>query len=89
MLGSGAFLSILQFVLFLYLPESPRYLIRANKVAEGRAVLQRVWGTSGNQVHEAVEKILATLREREINHIRMLINNVGVSATVHARLCVH
>ena len=39
--------------------------------------------------NEAVEKILATLREREINHIRMLINNVGVSATVHARLCVY
>ena len=42
MLGLGAVPAIIQFIGFLYLPESPRWLIRHGHDAKAREVLERM-----------------------------------------------
>ncbi|KAF3592957.1 hypothetical protein DY000_02026664 [Brassica cretica] len=57
MLGVAGVPAIVQFVLMLSLPESPRWLYRKDRVAESRAILQRIYPA------EEVEAEMEALRE--------------------------
>ncbi|KAL1901412.1 hypothetical protein Sste5346_001817 [Sporothrix stenoceras] len=48
MVGLGAVPALLQAVLVLLMPESPRWLVKAGQTAEARAVIGRVQGSSGS-----------------------------------------
>jgi hypothetical protein len=45
MLGVAGLPAILQAVLFIFLPESPRWLVRQKRFSEAAAVLQRIYPT--------------------------------------------
>ncbi|XP_013599351.1 PREDICTED: inositol transporter 4-like [Brassica oleracea var. oleracea] len=57
MLGVAGVPAIVQFVLMLSLPESPRWLYRKDRVAESRAILERIYPA------EEVEAEMEALRE--------------------------
>ncbi|XP_052202628.1 inositol transporter 4 [Diospyros lotus] len=57
MLGVAGIPALLQFVLMLSLPESPRWLYRRNKVNEARAILERIYPP------EEVEEEMKTLQK--------------------------
>lgn len=46
MLGLGSIASVLQFAAFLFMPESPRWLIIRNRHEEAKAVLLKLRGSS-------------------------------------------
>ena len=48
MLGIGAIPSLIQFIGFLFLPESPRYLVKRKKLVRAKEVLQRIRGSEAN-----------------------------------------
>ncbi|XP_065184863.1 proton myo-inositol cotransporter-like [Sycon ciliatum] len=56
MLGIGGIPSLVQFVGFLFLPESPRYLVKRRKFGLARSVLQRIRGSNAN-IDEEFESI--------------------------------
>ncbi|KAJ7946391.1 Inositol transporter like [Quillaja saponaria] len=60
MLGVAGLPAVVQFVLMLSLPESPRWLYRANKTEEARAILERIYPANEIEdelkaLHESVE----------------------------------
>jgi SP family galactose:H+ symporter-like MFS transporter len=55
MLGVIAIPALLMFVGMLFLPESPRWLVLKNRVAQARAVLQRLAGSHEEAEHELGE----------------------------------
>ncbi|KAM1793442.1 hypothetical protein ACFX12_037187 [Malus domestica] len=57
MLGVAGLPALVQFILMLSLPESPRWLYRANKVDEARAILEKIYP------EEEVEDELKALHE--------------------------
>ncbi|CAK7198983.1 hypothetical protein SEUCBS139899_001651 [Sporothrix eucalyptigena] len=61
MVGLGAVPAILQAVLVLLMPESPRWLVKAGRTAEARAVISRVQGgTGGTAATSAILKTIET-----------------------------
>ena len=52
MVGLGSVPAIIQSGLFLLLPETPRWLIKAGRVDMARKVLRRVYGAGSNDVAE-------------------------------------
>ncbi|GFN97449.1 proton myo-inositol cotransporter [Plakobranchus ocellatus] len=61
MFGLSAIPGILQFVFFLGLPESPRYLVLDNEIEEARSTLQRIRNTM--DVKQELEDIIDTLEQ--------------------------
>ncbi|CAK7217047.1 hypothetical protein SBRCBS47491_003029 [Sporothrix bragantina] len=59
MVGLGAVPAVLQAVLVLLMPESPRWLVKAGRTAEARAVIGRVQGGAGGTA--ATSAILKTI----------------------------
>ncbi|KAJ7967804.1 Inositol transporter like [Quillaja saponaria] len=55
MLGVAGLPAVLQFVLMLSLPESPRWLYRANKVDEARAILKKIY--PANEVEDEIKAL--------------------------------
>ena len=61
MLGLAAVPSIVQFFGFLFLPESPRWLVAHGKVDDAEVVLVNIRGT--NNVKEELEEIKFSVEE--------------------------
>ena len=68
MLGLAAVPAIIQFIGFLFLPESPRYLVSKGRVHEARAVLVRIRDT------ENVDHELSAIKARSITPLLPLIH---------------
>ena len=59
MVGLGAAPAVFQFVLMLFLPESPRWLVKDGKTQQARGILQRVY-TAGKD--QAIEEVLHAIK---------------------------
>ncbi|XP_050214176.1 inositol transporter 4-like [Mercurialis annua] len=65
MLGVGAVPALIQFMVMLSLPESPRWLFRENKVKEARLILERLY--PAEEVEEEIRAMLESIElEREM-----------------------
>ena len=63
MLGMAAVPGVVQFFGFLFMPESPRWLVGKGKMEDAKAVLLRMRG--GTDVEEELEEIRVTVLEAE------------------------
>uniref|UniRef100_A0A0B7AC28 Major facilitator superfamily (MFS) profile domain-containing protein n=1 Tax=Arion vulgaris TaxID=1028688 RepID=A0A0B7AC28_9EUPU len=63
MLGLAAIPGVLQFVGFLFMPESPRWLVSRGDVDQARSVLQRMRGR--DDVTDELNDIITTVKEAE------------------------
>ncbi|XP_048335270.1 inositol transporter 4 isoform X2 [Ziziphus jujuba] len=59
MLGVAGLPALVQFILMLSLPESPRWLYRKDKVEEARAILQKIY--PANQVENEMEALRTSI----------------------------
>ncbi|GFR94259.1 proton myo-inositol cotransporter [Elysia marginata] len=79
MLGMAAVPGLIQFFGFLFMPESPRWLVAKGKMADARAVLSRMRG--GADVEDELEEIQVTVLEAErdsaegIQHILKILRS--------------
>lgn len=64
MVGLGAVPAVLQILVMLIMPETPRWLVQVGRVDEGRSVLSRVFGT-GAEMQKVVDGVLKGI-EREV-----------------------
>lgn len=51
--GLGAVPAIMQFIILIYLPESPRWLVQSGHVAEAKQVLIKVFGSDSQAAYKA------------------------------------
>lgn len=65
---------LIYLVTSLFVPESPRYLILAGKVEQGRAVLERMLEGSDDDVDDRVAEIQASVGKDEKHGFRTLLN---------------
>lgn len=67
MVGLGALPAALQFVMLLFLPETPRYLVKANRTAQARGVLEKVYGKDAPEglVSAVLRKVEREILEEE------------------------
>ncbi|ODH30322.1 hypothetical protein ACO22_03597 [Paracoccidioides brasiliensis] len=63
MVGLGALPSIVQLVIVLFFPETPRWLVRANKQPEARRVIHRIYGPSNPRIPDQLVREI----ERELH----------------------
>ncbi|KJR87057.1 MFS transporter, SP family, solute carrier family 2 (myo-inositol transporter), member 13 [Sporothrix schenckii 1099-18] len=66
MVGLGAVPALLQAVLVLLVPESPRWLVKAGRTAEARAVIGRVHGGHGRAAATAAASSIVKTIETEV-----------------------
>lgn len=59
MVGLGIIPAVLQLVVFIFMPETPRYLVRMGRIEEARRVLQRTYSKEGDE--EEVDVKLAEI----------------------------
>lgn len=64
MVGIGALPAGLQFLTLAFLPETPRWLVKANRQEEAKRVLIKAYG-GGHRVHHMVDNVLQGI-EREV-----------------------
>lgn len=69
LVGLGAAPAVLQGLLVLIMPETPRWLVKAGRTDEARAIVRKVAGVTGARASVAVDQILnnieAEVREEE------------------------
>ena len=63
--GLGAFPAVFQLVIVLFLPETPRWLVKANREMEAQQILRKIYGHTEGSRH-AVEQVLRSI-ENEIS----------------------
>lgn len=63
--GLGAFPAVFQLVIVLFLPETPRWLVKANREMEAQRILRKIYGHTEDS-WRAVEQVLRSI-ENEIN----------------------
>ncbi|EFE30498.1 MFS myo-inositol transporter, putative [Trichophyton benhamiae CBS 112371] len=66
MVGLGSSPGIIQLLILAFLPETPRWLVRANRVNEARQIMRRVYGDT-KQSNQVVEHILRDIKQ-EVLH---------------------
>ncbi|KAF7874012.1 hypothetical protein EAF04_002684 [Stromatinia cepivora] len=64
MVGLGALPALVQILVMLLMPETPRWLVQVGRVDEGRSVLNKVFGT-GSEMQKVVDAVLKGI-EREV-----------------------
>eukprot|EP00298_Acanthocystis_sp_HF-20_P011945 c19649_g1_i1.p1 GENE.c19649_g1_i1~~c19649_g1_i1.p1 ORF type:complete len:368 (+),score=113.09 c19649_g1_i1:517-1620(+) len=71
MLGFAAILSITQYYGFLYLPESPRWMLKVNREQDATKILQKIRGTDNVQVelNEMQESLIQNQSAMSISQI--------------------
>ncbi len=77
MVGLGALPAVLQFVLMLMLPESPRWLVKDEKLERARNILRKVYAAGKDHV---VEEVLHAIKT-EIAEEEATSNDVSNSVT--------
>ncbi len=65
MVGLGALPAAVQFFMLLFLPETPRYLVKANRESQARDVLKKVYGGSKSLANGVLRRIEREILEEE------------------------
>jgi SP family myo-inositol transporter-like MFS transporter 13 len=65
MVGLGAVPAALQLLTLLFMPETPRWLVKAEKVQQARRVLGKVYGTDSDAIVEGILKNVGDEIEEE------------------------
>ncbi|EFQ98877.1 myo-inositol transporter 1 [Nannizzia gypsea CBS 118893] len=82
MVGLGCSPAVMQLLILAFLPETPRWLVRANRANEARRIMQRVYGDT-KESNQIVEHILRDI-EQEVLHASAEIDarsGISTSAT--------
>ena len=77
MVGLGAAPALVQFVLIIMLPESPRWLVKAGKSQEARRVLEKVYGNRKDDLFQDVLRAIKT----EISEEDSMNDDVSIAET--------
>ncbi|KAM5497891.1 hypothetical protein McanMca71_007178 [Microsporum canis] len=85
MVGLGSFPAILQLLILAFLPETPRWLVRANRANEARKIMRRVYGNT-KQSNQVVENILRDIEREVIEALSELDTQSGVPAVANTSL---
>lgn len=65
MVGLGALPAVLQFFALMFMPETPRWLVKAEHEDEARKVLRKVFGSTSDSVDHVLRAIKNELMEEE------------------------
>ena len=78
MVGLGALPAFVQLVFMAYLPESPRWLVKAGKTQESRRTLQKVYaGGNDTVVDDVLRAIKVAISEEELVHDDVSVVETG------------